>query len=337
MDGIAIRLLGLEPECYERAGDSERMLIRWVMYSFMSVLLSSLIATYIIGLFVSGSYLLAILISFMGTFVMISIFRFSLILIKPRIMLMDQLKENLTSTWKEKWQKIKNWFKKGQEIATDPGSVLSKPIPGFTTIFRLTYLVMLACVLIFPLCVVLNWKAAMQYNQQLRQEALEEYRISERVFGAHKGSISDSNEMQRRMAWYEDKVSNEYFTMALFVRAKHYDNFWLVSAFVLFFLFLPHWLLFRWMRNNSYSYVSTFNTYIKELIISDLQQLKKEAEAIVEKKNSRKMAIDLGFLTSGDPYKPSQITIPKKKNISWKEWQKKLEPQQIVAKPVEQP
>jgi hypothetical protein len=102
-DFLAISLLGLEPTCYEQASNSEKASIKLVLFSFSIILIFSLIATFIIGLFVSGNNWMAFLIAILGTYILISILRFSLILIKPEIKIFTQINEVvIKTTWKEK-------------------------------------------------------------------------------------------------------------------------------------------------------------------------------------------------------------------------------------------
>ena len=83
MERLASILLGLESEFYSKAKINEKSQINLVVFSFVLVLLFCFISMFVIGLFVSGMIPVAVIISCLGTFVFVSIFRFSLTLIKP--------------------------------------------------------------------------------------------------------------------------------------------------------------------------------------------------------------------------------------------------------------
>ena len=152
LEKFAIFLLGLEPKCYHSATQKEKSYINWVLFSFAAVLLSCLAAMFVIGLFVSGSQIVAFLIMLLGTFVFVSIFRFSLILIKPELTFLVKFNQTvLQTTWKEKWQQmvtgLKSWRNYFKTIRWNPDVA----IPGFTLVFRLFYMGLLAFVLVLVL------------------------------------------------------------------------------------------------------------------------------------------------------------------------------------------
>jgi hypothetical protein len=323
IDLLAIKLLGLEPGPYASASGRERSSILLVLISFMVVLLGAIVATYIIGLFVSGNFVVAVPIAVIGTFVLISIFRFSLILIKPRISLVDTINQKVIRTsFKEKWEALKKWWHDRIQGKGLPGSFVNSPIPGFTTVFRLFYLGLLACVIIFPLTVLLHWEASMNYNLELRAKALEEYRKSERMFEKKSGEINSGYSFERKMSRHEAKVNRSYFTMKLFIRALSYPSFTMVCVFVLLCFFVPHFLLFQLMRNQNYTYINSVNGYFKDLITENYSQLEKEATRIVIQKNKTGIQTNLSFLTKDNPYLEEEEAPESAKNVSWKEWQK---------------
>lgn len=319
LDKIAIYLLGLEPACYATAQGKERSYIHFVLFSFTLVLLSSLMAMFVIGLFVSGSYWLALPIALLGTFVFISIFRFSLILIKPEIKLLTRLNEVVLQTsTKEKWQRTIDWIKNSWiELKTIRWNT-NVAIPGFTVVFRFLYMGLLAFVLVFPLTTLFHWTATMQYNDQLRQEVLQTYRI-----GLNNSPNIQIAAAEQQLSFYEQKVNAEYFTMQLFQRASAYPEFRMVAILVCALLFLPHAMLFMMMRNKDFSYVANLNAHFRTLIEANYTQLEAEAKRELAKFQAYSPAYDLSFLQKGNPYleEPTQI---KRENISWKELQNRI-------------
>jgi hypothetical protein len=323
IDLIAIKLLGLEPGPYASSSAKERSSILLVLTSILVVLVSAIIATYIIGLFVSGSYIVAIPIAAIGTFVLISIFRFSLILIKPSISLVDTFKQKIIRTsFKEKWEALKKWWHDRIQGKGLPGSFVNSPIPGFTTVFRLFYLGLLACVIIFPLNVLLNWKASMNYNLELRTRALENYRQSEQMFEKKSNETNSNYFFEKKMSRLHERVNKSFFTMQLFQHSLNFDSFKLVCLFVLTCFFVPHYLLFQLMRNQDYTYIKSVNGYFKELITENFSRLETEAHHIVKQRNQTCVQPNLSFLNKNNPYLEEEKTPEIAKNVSWKEWQR---------------
>lgn len=323
LEKLAIFLLGLEPNCYAKATHNEKSYINWVLFSFGAVLLSCTAAMFVIGLFVSGSNLIALLIMLIGTFVFISIFRFSLILIKPELTFLVKLNQTvLQTTWKEKWQQmvtgLKSWRTYFKTIRWDP----NVEIPGFTLVFRLFYMGLLAFVLVFPITTVFHWQRTMSYNQEIRDKALQDYTKGlqeQRTIVAFESDISTS----KKLSWYEDKVSKEYFTMQLFKYASTYPEFKLMVFFVCLILFLPHFFLFRMMRNKDFVYQSAVKDYFKQLIEADYSALEKNAKKSLSKYAIFSPEHHLQFLQKGNPYllkdEPTAL-----KNISFKDLQNQV-------------
>ena len=331
LDQLAIYLLGLEPACYAAAQAKERRYIQYVLLSFSMVLLFSLLSMFVIGLFVSGSYWLALPISLLGTFVFISIFRFSLILIKPELKILTRLNEVvLQTTLKEKWGQIIVGFKNlGQKLKTIRWNT-NIAIPGFTVVFRMLYMGLLAFVLVFPLTTLFHWSATMEFNDSLRQEALENYRK-----GVYTTPTINGYAAERQLSFYEGKVSHEYFTMQLFQKATTYPEFILVALFVCALLFLPHALLFMMMRNKDFSYVASLNAHFKKLIEANYAQLEIGAVQQLSKFKAFGSTHDISFLQKGNPYieEPTQNT---RENISWKELQNRMAKTNTTTNPTVQ-
>jgi hypothetical protein len=319
LDQIAIYLLGLEPACYATAQGKERSYIHFVLFSFTLVLLSSLMAMFVLGLFVSGSYWLAVPIALLGTFVFISIFRFSLILIKPEIKLLTRLNEVVLQTsTKEKWQRTMDWIKNSwKELKTIRWNT-NVAIPGFTVVFRFLYMGLLAFVLVFPLTTLFHWSATMEYNDTLRDKALQNYREGVSTSGNNNGYAA-----MQKLSYYEEKVNAEYFTMQLFQHASAFPEFRMVAFLVCALLFLPHALLFMMMRNKEFSYVANLNVHFRALIEANYAQLEAEAKRELAKFKAYSPTHDLSFLYKGNPYL-EEPTQSKRENISWKELQKRM-------------
>lgn len=326
LEKLAIYLLGLEPNCYSKALQKEKSYINLVLCSFAALLLCCLAAMFVIGLFVSGNKLIAVLIMLLGTFVFVSIFRFSLILIKPELTFLVKLNQSvLQTTWKEKWQQLKlsmqSWRTYLKNIRWNPNVA----IPGFTLIFRLFYLGLVAFVLVFPITTIFHWERTITYNQEIRDKALRIYTkdIQEQhTLVAFESAISTS----KKLSWYEDKVSNEYFTMQLFQYASTYPEFKLMVWFVGLILFFPHFFLFRMMRNKEFVYQSAVQDYFKELIIADYKALEINARKALSKYKSFQPEKHLRFLQKGNPYLESETPLVRT-NISFKELQDHLNTQ----------
>lgn len=320
MERLASILLGLESEFYSKAKINEKTQINLVVFSFVLVLLSCFISMFVIGLFVSGMIPVAVIISCLGTFVFVSIFRFSLTLIKPEIIFIKNINTTIfKSTLKEKWQMIKDGFKSFKRKVGSFRLSSDWPIPGFTLVFRLIYLSLIGFVLIFPLTTVTKWSDTMQYNNELRDEALLNYKNNLR---AHKTTLTYNNQVlaASQMSWYEKKVQNEYYTMKLFIRATEYPFFSGILIFIGLVLFLPHYLLFNLMRNKSFEYFSLTNEFYKNIIDNDFKHLTESAEKFVKKKSYPKEKIDLSFLQKDNPYN-KKIEIEGPENITWSEFQ----------------
>ncbi len=326
LDYLAIKLLGLEPSCYEAASAAEKRKIQLVLFAFSAVLALSLVSMYLTGLFISGRHVAAFFIGILGSFVLISIFRFSLILIKPRIVLLDQLNETvIQTTFKEKWQRLKGLFTRAAKLRFNGDMA----VPGFTLVFRFLYLGLLAFVLIFPLTILLNWTSMMDYNQELRDDALRVYRETEQSHASERNKTIDSGELQQRMSWYERKVSREYFTMKLYTRAAQLSTFKPVTILVIFLFIFPHLALFGLMRNKKYTYVTALNAHFKKKIESDFEELKSRSLQIIRGKGHAPEKHDLSFLSKGNPYLTPNPESAERKNISFKEWQVELKKAQV--------
>lgn len=320
LEKLAIYLLGLEPECYHTASQQEKSYINWVLFSFAAVLLSCLAAMFVIGLFVSGSQIVALLIMLLGTFVFVSIFRFSLILIKPELTFLVKLNQTvLQTTWKEKWQQIitslKSWRSYFKTIRWNPDVA----IPGFTLVFRLFYMGLLAFVLVFPITTIFHWQRTMSYNQELRDKALQVYTKGleeQSTLVAFESDISTS----KKLSWYENKVSGEYFTMQLFKYASTYPEFKLMLWFVGIILFLPHFFLFRMMRNKEFVYQAAVQAHFKQIIEANYTELEKSAKRVLAKYNLFEPEKHLKFLQKGNPYQEKDKPLVRE-NISFKDLQ----------------
>jgi hypothetical protein len=321
-DFLAISLLGLEPTCYDQASNSEKASIKLVLFSFSIILIFSLIATFIIGLFVSGNNWMAFLIAILGTYILISILRFSLILIKPEIKIFTQINEVvIKTTWKEKITKIKTYFaNKFKKFEWN----FNVPIPGFTLFFRLLYLGLLSYVIIFPLTLLSNWEDVKSYNNELRESALQTYKEAELTFQRHAFDSSRNAEFEEKIRWYEEKISHEYFTTKLFLRGMNYPSFTAISFLVFILFALPHFLLFRLMKKQSNTYVNAVKKYFASLITNDFQDLKNNSKSLLKSKGFNPDQLNLVFLDKNNPYltqKPAEIN---RENISWKNWRIKL-------------
>jgi hypothetical protein len=322
VDSLAISLLGLEKHCYENASVSEKASIKLILVSFFCVLILSVISSFLIGLLVSGRIIFAVPISILGTFILISIFRFSLILIKPEISILKQLNVIvLKTTWKEKWVNLKNQIQNLMKQMKNFRLNLNVPIPGFTIVFRLFYLGLLAFVIIFPLTLLLHWSDVKNYNEELRQKALLNYANTEKAFQSQAKKTSLKINLEEKLSWYEDKVSREYFTMKLFLRALNYPSFNTISFIVFFLFFLPHFLLFRLMRKPDYLYVSSVNKYFEQIISENFHRLEGESKQILKSKGFDVSALNLSFLSKNHPYQEKQVPMNVLENISWKSWQ----------------
>lgn len=320
---LAIRLLGLEPNCYAKANVQERSFIMLVLVAFATVVIACLVAMFIIGLFVSGSAWWAVPISILGSFVFVSIFRFSLILIKPELSFLVKLNQTvLQTTWKEKWQQmitgLKSWRAYFKTIRWNPDVA----IPGFTLVFRLFYMGLLAFVLVFPITTIFHWQRTMSYNQELRDKALQVYTEGleeQRTLVAYESDISTS----KKLNWYRDKVSGEYFTMQLFKYAGTYPEFKLMLWFVGIILFLPHFFLFRMMRKKEFVYQAAVQAYFKQLIEANYTQLEKSAKNVLAKYELFEPERHLKFLQKGNPYLSKEEPIARE-NISFKDLQNQV-------------
>jgi uncharacterized damage-inducible protein DinB len=325
IDSFAISLLGLEPQCYQQASATEKGSIKLVLYAFVGICILSLTSTFLIGLFVSGRYYYALPISLLGTYILISIFRFSLILIKPEIKFISRLNEVvLKTTWKEKWAKFKASISGIRTRLKNIRWNTNVAIPGFTIFFRLLYLGLLAFVIIFPMTVLSNWSDATSYNEQLREKALSAYENAELSFQKQTQQFYSSSDLTERMTWYEEKVSHEYFTMKLFIRAMSYSSFGLISLVVFGLFLIPHFLLFRLMRKSDYQYVPSVNAYFESIITSDFNSLQQEAKHILQSKGFHVDALNLNFLTKNHPYLIHEQEVKPLENVTWKSWQEKI-------------
>ena len=325
IDSFAISLLGLEPHCYQQASATEKGNIKLVLYAFVGICILSLMSTFLIGLFVSGRYYYALPISLLGTYILISIFRFSLILIKPEIKFISRLNEVvLKTTWKEKWAKFKSSIGSIRKRLKNIRWNTNVAIPGFTIFFRLLYLGLLAFVIIFPITVLTNWSDATSYNEELREKALSSYEQTERSFQKQSQQFYSSSDFSEKMTWYEEKVSHEYFTMKLFVRAMSYPSFGFITILVLGLFLLPHFLLFRLMRNIHYQYVPSVNAYFESIISSDFNTLQQDAKQLLQSKGFQVDALNLNFLTKNHPYLIHEEEVKSLENVTWKSWQEKI-------------
>lgn len=319
IDRSARYLLGLEEKCYDLVGAKEKSFIYSVLLAFVIVLVCCILAMFVIGLFVSGNTVIAIGISILGTFVFISIFRFSLTLIKPDITLLKNIKDVNTilfkSTWKEKWQKTVEQFKKISKFNFKS----DWSIPGFTSVFRLLYMGLLAFVLIFPLTTLTHWSETMEYNVELRNKALLNYnktiKNTKTIY-----SFNDEIAFSEKMSWYEEKVSNEYYTMQLFKRSINYPLFSFICIFICFALFFPHFLLFKLMRNESFIYVSSLKDYFKSMIERDFQELNKEAKNYLNRYSASANKIDLSYLNKDNPY-IEKLERKEREKITWDQYE----------------
>jgi len=309
---LAIRVLGLEPTCYAKANVQERSFIVLVLVSFASVVLSCLVAMFIIGFFVSGSIWWAMPISILGSFVFVSIFRFSLILIKPELSLLVVINESLIkTTLEEKFKKLIAQVGKWKNYLITFRFNSNWAIPGFTVVFRLLYLGLMAFVLIFPLTTLTQWSNAVEYNQSLRDQSIQTYN-----FGVdHQNTrvvVKTENEREAQKTWYANKMNNAYFTMRIFTHATNYPTFTLITFFVCFSLFLPHAMLFVMMRSKQFVYQSSVRKYFKTLIEQDFINLEREAKQYLSKYQAFDPDTHLKFISSGNPYmQKSEFTQPK--------------------------
>lgn len=308
---LAIRILGLEPTCYAKANVQERSFIVLVLVSFMAVVLSCMVSMFVIGLFVSGSVWWAIPISILGSFVFVSIFRFSLILIKPELNLLVVINESLIKTTiEEKFKKLIAQIGKWKNSLLTFRFNSNWAIPGFTVVFRLLYLGLLAFVLIFPLTTLTQWSNAMEYNQALRNQSIRTYNfgvdhLNTRVV------VKTENEIEAQKAWYANKMNNAYFTMRIFTHSTNYPTFTLITFFVCFGLFLPHAMLFIMMRSKQFVYQSSVRNYFKTLIEQDFVTVEYEAKKYLSKYQGFDPNVHLKFISSGNPYKQkSEFTQP---------------------------
>ena len=323
IDSFAISLLGLEPQFYLQASTAEKGSIKWVLYSFVVITILSLIATYLIGLFVSGRYYFALPISILGTYILISILRFSLILIKPEIKIIRKINETiLKTTLKEKWTKLKSGLSTLWSNIKIFRWNSNAAIPGFTIFFRLLYMGLLAFIIIFPLVVLLNWSDASSYNNQLREKALSNYYNTEKSFQNQTHQSSSLSDLTKRMTWYENKVSHEFFTMKIFVRATNYSNFGLITCLVFGLFLLPHLLLFRLMRKSEYNSVSSVNEYFESIITSDFNTLQQDAKRILKSKGYK--LDSMSFLTKNNPYKAYEPELNPLENVTLESWKSKI-------------
>lgn len=321
VDSLVILLLGLEPSCYLQTNASEKTSIKLVLYLFSIVLILALMATYLIGFFVSSNHFYALLISILATFTIVSIFRFSLILIKPSIKIVEQLNDLIIkSTWKDRIIKMKDFISSFKSKMMKFQFDFSKSIPGFTIFFRLLYLSLLAFIIIFPLTVLTNYNDSLSYNESLREKALANYVQSEKNQNNTIYKSSEQNTTEKN-AWYREKVNSEYFTMKMFVKASTYSSFKLITVLVFMLFFIPHLLLFRIMRNPNYVYVTLLNKHFESIIGSDYKRLHTEAEKLLKSKGHDVKGINLTFLDKNNPYKKETETISSLENINWKSWQ----------------
>ncbi len=320
---LAIFLLGLEPNCYEKATQQEKSYINWVLFSFAAVLFSCLAAMFVIGLFVSGSNLWAFLIMLLGTFVFVSIFRFSLILIKPELTFLVKLNQTvLQTTWNEKWQQIVSGLKSWRSYFKTIRWNSNAAIPGFTLVFRLFYMGLLAFVLVFPLTTIFHWKRTMTYNQELRDKAMQVY--VERLKAQQNSNAFEINiSSSKKLSWYEDKVNDEYFTMQLFKYAGTYPEFKLMVWFVAIILFLPHFFLFRMMRKKGFLYQSAVQEHFKQIIEENYDELEKTAHQILSKYGIFQPDQHLKFLHKDNPYLEHPDPIVRE-NISFKDLENQI-------------
>jgi hypothetical protein len=324
IDSLSIALLGLEPSCYYNTVGSERSSIRFVSYAFLCLLILSLIATYLIGLFVSGYHISAFIISILGSFILISIFRFSLILIKPEIKLIKQFNEVIIQTsWKTKLQSFRSLLKSKKLSFNNFKWNSNRAIPGFTFVFRTIYLMLLALIIIFPLTVLSNFKDATSYNNELRLKALSIYRTTEINFLNQTKLEESKNDFNKRISWYENKVNHEYFTMKIFTRAMNYSSFNGIAISIMILFFLPHLLLFRLMRNPNYTYVPSLKNHFQSLITEDFNHLNNDVKQILKNKGYTINEIDLKFLNKNNPFIEKETEIPSVENVSWDTWQNK--------------
>jgi hypothetical protein len=325
IDSFVISLLGLEQRCYDNASAAEIARFKIVLFSFSIIWIFAFISTFVVGFFVSGRIYYAVPISILGTFILISIFRFSLILIKPEIKFIRQINETvLKTTWKEKWAKLKIAATTLRTRIKNLRWNTNVAIPGFTIFFRLLYLGLLAFVIIFPLAVLSNWSDATSYNEQLREKALNTYRKSELAFQEQVKHFVSDIDMNERMSWYEEKLSHKYFTMKLFVRAMNYPSFGLITFLVLGLFLTPHFLLFRLMRNKSYNYFSSVNDYFNSIITSDFSTLQQDAKSILQSKGIQEDTLNLSFLNKNHPNQVLEPEVKPLENVSWKSWQEKI-------------
>lgn len=329
---LAIRLLGFEPKQLQRAHSSEHVGIAVVVVSSLVVLICAAIATYVLGIFISGSLWIALPIAALGTFVLFSIFRFSLILIKPRIGLVDRLNEVLLKpTLSEYWLAIRNGFKRLVEGKLFRHKLSSHAIPGFTLIFRSIYLALIACVLIFPLTVLVQWNESMQFNKELRQAALQTYldRNNTRV------KVYDKHDEQTRKQAYQlyvNEVNHSFYTMRLLERGMEGAAFVPITVFIIICFVLPHVILFNLMRKPGYTYIQEVQDYYQTIITQDFAQLNQEAGILIATKNKTGHTLDLSFLTKGNPYLTKEQDSDSPKTVDWNTWQRIINPSLFSVK-----
>lgn len=309
---LAIRVLGLEPNCYAKANVQERSFIMLVLVAFATVVITCLVAMFIIGLFVSGSAWWAVPISILGSFVFVSIFRFSLILIKPELSLLVVINESvIKTTLEEKFKKIIAHLVTWKSALKSFRFNSNWAIPGFTVVFRLLYLGLMAFVLIFPLTTLTQWSNAMEYNQSLRNQSIQSYN-----YGVdHPNTmfvVKTKTEIEAQKDWYADKINTAYFTMRIFTHSTDYSSFVLVAFLVCLGLFLPHALLFFMMRSKQFVYQSSVRTYFKGLIEQNFTSLEHEAKQHLSTFQGIDPETYLKVLYSNNPYLPkSEFTHPK--------------------------
>ena len=324
LDNLAIFLLGLEPNCYAKATQQEKSYIQWVLLSFTAVLISCLAAMFVTGFFVAGNLFAALIIMVLGSFVFISIFRFSLILIKPELRFLVTLHQVvLQTTWKEKWQQARKNLKLWRSFFKNIRWNSDAAIPSFTLVFRLIYMGLMAFVLVFPLTTLFHWERTMAYNQTLRDKALKVYttELNQPVLADKAVDFkSDQN-----LSWYEEKVSKEYFTMQLFKHASTYTEFGLIIWLVGLMLFLPHYFLFHMMRKKEFVYQAAVQAHFKELIEGNFNELDRAAHRVLSKYRFFDPTIHVQFLHKGNPFQEKE-EYPVRENIRYQELQERINP-----------
>lgn len=266
-----VRLLGLDSECLKLADASDRFVFRAVFLIFCTIALATVSGTFIIGLVVAHSRLLAIPVMAIGSYIMLNLFWFSLNLVQPRIRFdkpadvpLPSPDEALSGTVQQ--NRMERFHAFGRAI----GKRLWGLLPTLSGLVRFVYLSLFSIVLAFPLAALLNWGVCSE------------------------GKSADSLTMVR-----------------VFTLASNTLNFPIVWAALCAGLFGPHWALARVFKNPNSPYNQAFQSSTKAAIRKGFERFEQDAFSASKRWRRANEELIHAYITSCNPIYQKQVGVKK--------------------------